>query len=705
MSISLATGLSAYPLMGAQLNLTGLLVNGHDPNKILDLRTMSLRTLGIACPAGTITVVKKGSGNIAAGTYKYRVRWYDRKTFTMSLPSAEITYTATGSEEATVSINSATAPDSRVTDWIIERTLCNGTVFHPVNRTASAPNGTAFATKTYDDNLADSSISGRLGYAKNQGQPSKRYPICWANGQVLRMAGGRVHSANCTVATSSPNVSSADGDFTSVMVGMDFYFPADTDGVRYEILTVTDANNIILSTNYAGASKTAQPASICGKRDVTAWCEPGEPEYWGTEEVGCLSNEMRIGNDGEPITAGIGLGPAGDLIAKATSMVIHGYRINPQLAAPPGYDGVAFGDGQIIPIQARRGAAGRLCLYNLDGVVYGIDQYGVWRMAPGGEPREIGSPLIEDWGQLDFSKGDNFAILSDSFERLLYFFVVEYGDTYSKNAFVLDVDTQRWVAKRPHDHAGLSAFCQLPDLVGNLRPVVWNEVVGGAYSYPWFIGIGTSLGATPSSSPLTGTVTGAGTSTGAKITSGAYPTTGEKLKGVPCTLVRAADASEETTIITDNDADDLVFNALSGAAPANGDTIVIGGIPAKWITPRIWGASEEEKYKKKTWARAIVWLDGVNSGAVDLKCRVYLDGSSSANTDREAINEDGITQTAAGAPIVLSASSQKICYSIPLALISYDIQFEFYSIKSGDPWEILGVEVEYEPDSASPARQ
>ncbi len=705
MSISLATGLSDHGIMGAQLNLAGLIVNGHDPSKILNLRNMVLNDIGIAAPAGTITVTKKGAGNLAAGVYLFRVRWYYAKAFVMSLPSAEITDTATGAEEATVNITNATAPNSRVTHWIVERTLVGGTVFHPVNRTSSNPNGTAFATKTLDESTLDSVIKGYQGLPKNQGQPTRRYPICWSNGQFLRMAGGLVHSPNCSLANGSPNVTSADGDFTSAMVGMDFYFPADADGVRYEVLAYVSVNAITLASNYAGTTKVAQPASICGKRDMSAWCEPNQPEYWGTVEVGALSNEIRVGMDGVPITAGIGLGPAGDLICKAQAMFVHSYFFSPKLAAPDGMNGVAFGDGKLMTIKARRGACGKFALAGVDGMVYGIDLYGVWRLVPGGEPQEIGGPISGDWTGLDFSKGDSFAVLVDASERLLYFFVVEYGDTYAKNAFVWDIDGQRWVGKRPNDHAGLSAFVQLPDVNGIIRPVVWNEVVGGAYSYPWFLNIGTSLGATPSTSPLVGTVTGAGGATTAKITAGAFPTTGEKLKGVPCTLVRAADLSEETTIITDNDADDLTFNALSGAAPANGDTIVVGAIPSKWITGRLWGNEEFEKFRLKKWIRAYVWLDGVNADAVDLKCRIYFDGLATAFADFLAVNEDGVQITAATAPITIKAGQQKQRYKFELGgQWKNDIQLEFYSLRSGDPWEILAVQVEYEVDDSEDPR-
>ena len=68
--------------------------------------------------------------------------------------------------------------------------------------------------------------------------------------------------------------------------------------------------------------------------------------------------------------------------------------------------------------------------------------------------------------------------------------------------------------------------------------------------------------------------------------------------------------------------------------------------------------------------------------------------------------EDGVTITAATAGTSLDPTVAKFMYHAPLGNYSaFDIQLEFYSTNSGAPWQIQGVDLEYDFDTdEDPAR-
>lgn len=689
---NLATGLSSHPICTAQLKDAGLIVNGHDPNKVLDLRTGTLKDLGLAAPGAAPTKTASAAG-LVDGAVRYRVRWWDSSTFTMSLPSAELEVTL-ALEKPT--ITAPGSPPSRATHWILERTIADGSTFYPVNKTSAAPNGTAIATTTYQDNTADEDLQEADSLPANQGQPPP-FPIVVENGFVLHGLGGVVHRPTCSCTSGSANVSSADGDFTQNMVGQDFSFDEDTDGVTYVIATVTNANNLVLATNYAGANKTSRPASIAGPRNIARWCENNEPECWGAAVVGGLQNEAYIGS-GDALTAGVGLGTAGFLYAKATELWMHSYQLKPN--SPQG-----GGDGRIFQVKGRRGALAWRCMKLIGGRVYGVDVHGVWRMdSPGAEPVPIDSEIQEDWRGLYFGDPLKWRLSWNPAERRMYVYYLEEGDTYPRHRFVYDLDGEKWIGRDPFPAAGWAADAELPDLGGNLRSAMYSEAVGSAGSYLFFDQIGPSLGAGPDATPLVGTVA-SGSNTTAQITSGSFPTSGEKLKGVPILLIRAADGTQERSVITNNTGDTLTFNALTGPDPTGGDTLVIGPIETAWRCGRFAGGTPEEFTRKKIFKRLYVLLE-TDADAVNVLVRAYYDGSTTPDTDRAALSEDGIVQTASAAPVAVQPSAGQLRYYVPLNhKKAFDAQFEVYSYQSGVAWKVLGLVVDYDIEGARDPRK
>ncbi len=687
-SYNLKTGLSSHPPTMAQIGDIGLIGNGHDPNQAFDLRTGQCKVLGIAKPGAGATATPGAAGQVN-GKVGYRIRYRDSSTGTMSLPSAVISATPDLQQVAIdISAMDGGSYPARATHWIVERTTNGGEVYYQVNRTTAAPDGTPIGTTSYTDNKADGTIrSANNSLPSNQGQPDE-YPVWFTNEGRFFGLGRVVHEISATCNNGSPNVSSADGDFVSKQVGEDFVFDGDADGKLYKVDTVTDADNIILAENYAGTNKAAQPARIAGQGNQVVWSEAFAPESFGEEEVGKLSNQVTVAEAGEDLVAGLGLGPAGVIYASDRRMYMHSYKTNPRLLG-------LGGDGRIIPVDTDRGALGPTTLVLTSIGIMGADRRGVWVMPAGGKPTEIAQPIRNDWKQLNFENGRYFWIQEDLKDQLIYVFVVESGESYATKAYKYSTETRQWVGTfvPPFDW---TAGTQLPDQGGAKRIIGFTEPKGSANAYAWFLGIGTSFGANPGDT-LTGTVDSGSSTSITPSGSVTFTTTGEGLKGIPVTLIRAADGSIETQVIEANTASALSqISAFQGTAPANGDVWIVGTIQCEYRTGRI----NPDPSRKKRFTRAIVVLEdaGDAANAVDLKCRVYADGSSTAFADRVAVAEDGITITASSAPVTIDPSAGEHRYYVPIGVDAEEIELEFYSEKSGTPWEIRDVFVEHDVD-------
>lgn len=694
MAYNLATSRSGKRESMAQVNDLVVIANGIDSNLAVDLRSaQATKILGIAAPGSGATATAGAAGNVR-GYVRYRFRWVDSSTNTISLPSADVTVTANPNlVQVTFNKSAVGSVPARADFWIVERTTAGGSTFYPLNKTSSAEFGTAIATGTYVDNLADATIERRQVLNINQSQPSSGYKFAFSNGRVMWLGGGPLHTFNATINNASATLTGS--GFTSAMEGRDFSIDADTDGYTYKVLTFTNATTMTLASNYNGSNQSAAAATIAGQRDTMIFSEPSEPEYFGYATFAGLSNITRYGEDGEPVTAGIGLGGIGVLIAKETRLFLHTYFINPRLRGDRG------GDGEIKPLNSRRGALNERCLQRIGSYVYGCDVYGVWRLIPGGEPEDISGPLQNDWRGMNFAQADNFILDWDPALRLLYVLPVEGNITYPDKAYIWDLDNERWIGTREFP-LGVTATCRLPDINRMQRLCFFMNISGSASAYGWFLNIGTSGGVPPTVTTLTSTIT-SGTATTITKTGAGWPTTGEALKGIAVKLVRASDSSEETQIIVSNTATVLTTTAFTGTAPTANDTYILGPIEYSWKTGRL---NAGYPSKKKLWKRAYVWILG-DTAAVTLKCRVFYDGASSAHSDRLTRSEDGVATTAGKAAVTLDPTAQKFRYYVPLGNENaVDMQFEIYGDLPGKPWQILGpVEIEYDVDDSQPARR
>lgn len=691
--ISLGTGFSTQHRMSwCQVLDTVIGCNGHDPVQALSIREMTLRAAGIAAPAAAPTSAESGAGNVN-GSVRYRVRWRENKTGhgTMSLASPELSITPSSKQ---ITVTAPGSPPARATHWVLERTNDGGDVFYPVNRTAALPDGTAIATTTFVDNLADDTINQRTALRNRNSAPPAAMCFCFSHMNRVLGSGRRLHRVEVGVTNGNTAMTCTDNTFKADMVGEDVTFEADVDGKSYRVAAYVGVGQLTLADAYAGTTGTKY-ANIAGPGNLIRWSELREPEHWGSAEIGGLSNEWTLGEAGEPNMAGCSLGPQGVLWAKETQLYYHYYSNDP--APSP------FGDARIVPVPVRRGAAGAMAMKFVAGKVYGMDALGVWCMAPGGDPVDISGPLKHDFKRNYLDPcSKNWHIGVDLLHRWLYFFVRVYDDagTYPRLAYIWDLDRERWIGTKtfPYD---VPVSLDLHDKQYAPRLGYYSGVSGSAPSVLWADNIGKSLGAPATAAPLNGTVTG-GSATTLQCTGATWPTTGEKLKGVPVTKIAALNDAEETRIIEDNTATQLTVAAWTAYAVL-GDTFRIGAIEAKYRTGRYDCGYPD---RKKKFRRMTVKLK-YKTACVDLYVKVYFDGKSVAMGDQGSFAEDGVNIVALKAPVALDATAWEHRFMVPLHnRVADDVQFEFYSSESGEPWDIIGpCVVEYDLDDSKIARK
>jgi hypothetical protein len=678
---------TAHRVHFAQVNDVVVAVNGHDANQVYWTRTATAATLGMAQPGAAPGASASGAGNVT-GAVQYRVRWVDElRGGTMSLPSASVSVTVT---DNTVAVTQPASPPSRATHWIVERTTNGGSVFFPVNRDSAAPYGTAISTTSYNDTVADGTLRNRIAIDSRQGMPNP-YRFAFSNAGRIFLGGGRVHRASASLTNSNTAVSSGSG-FNSYMIGQDLAATTDTDGKTYKISAVGGATALTLASAYTGTTAT-KTVTIAGRRDIGAWSEPNRPEEFGSATAVGWSNEVQIGDDGQPLLGGCGLGAAGVVWAKETRSYMHSYTFNP--------DGV-LGDGRLVELPGRRGTVGPLAIKFHEGRAYGIDQFGIWRMAPGGRQEEIGRDIAHDWRscQLDYTYADNWHIAWSPQDRALLFFVTFFGAAYPKTAYVWSLEREKWIGTRQYDQQ-ITSTVVLPDSKGVLRMVLFSapqtDSGNTVKSFAWMDGISYTRGAPPAStSPLTGTVTSS-TAGNISVSGASFPTTNGGLEGCAVT-VRNTAGSEETRMIYNNNGTSFDVLPAMTITPA---TYRLAPIPAVYRSGRI---SLDLSRKQQV---VEVWVWARYQGAVTpIKCRWFMNGAFDADNDKAfGMAEDGVSFSANGNSATIDPSIPTHKFRIPVGTYCKDIQLEFYSIDAHESWNILQAAIVLNPDMSFDQRR
>jgi hypothetical protein len=666
----------------AQLADLLVIINGHDANKVYDLRSAATYDMGLATPAAP-ACTPGAAGNVT-GDVRYRVRWVDATTGSMSLPGAE---TTAAPVDQVVSVGIPSSPPARATHWIVERTTDGGRIFYPVNRNYAAPNGTAKTVTSVADNELDGTIRNRESITENQAPlpvgPSTIFP----NAGRLFAVSREMHTVAATLTNGSVNITGGSG-FTQALVGRDLAVVGDVSGKTIKIATIASAATGTLESAYTGTTGS-KVICVAGRGDIIYWTDPFIAEHWGKQLAnGYLSNQLTIGDDGDPVLAGCGLGLEGVLLAKRSRLFLLRYGGDPHPVT---------GDGTLIALPTRRGACGPSACRYVNGYVYGIDNRGVWRYAPGGAVEEIGGSIRHEWrrANLNWERAPNCHIGYDASRSEVHFFVVEGDDQYAKRSWVWSEDLDAWVGSVAWP-AGVTCSVELPDTSGQGRMVVYLESSGSAPAVAWMYGLSYTFGVPSTCTPLTGTVTSGG-ATNLTSTGAAWNTS---MPGVPVKLIRAA-GTTETQLIVSNTADALTTTAWVGAVPIAGDTYEIGPIETTIRTGRIdFGDGSRKKRIQALW----IWAK-YKTECVPFKVRAYIDGNSTPVSDFTTTNEDGVSYTNGKPDMQADPTVRRHRYRFPLQDKPLtDVVLEISSSCAGVPWEIGRIKIiwDWDPSERPP---
>lgn len=681
---------NSFPFTFAQLYDTVICTNGRDANRAYHSRTGTGSELGITAPTNSPVMTVGYVAGVLNGTYLYRYRWVDAlrgKTYS----NACTPFTATPATQ-NVQLTLNEIPPARATHFIIERTEVNGTKFYSVNVSTSLPFGNPVASTSYIDSTTDVVLAQQFSTNNCYGVP-KPYLFCFANLAQIFMGGCAPYRTQVTLTNGSPTVTGT--NFVASDAGRDLTVKATTSS--YQILTRDSATQLTLTANFSGATGTYD-VSIANQGNVAIVCEPAQPEGYGLARVSPysnLSNEFTIGTDVNYLTAGIGLGAQGVLWAKQNQLFYHTYSINPLSIQ---------GDARITQLPTFRGALNPKCLEFAEGIVYGIDTYGFWRMSPGGLPEDISVKISNDFKaqiiKLKFYY--NFFIKYDPYTRTVNFFVIfdNHNVEYPNYAYRWSIDEEKWIDSEPYDIIQTNAVV-LPDQFGVRRLVTFNKGDGaGLKTYSWFHGIGYTYGAIPTASPLIGTATGGTISTIVK-TGASFPTTNGALESVPVIRIRGEETATytlETSIVISNTADTLTVSPAFSDATAVNDKFVLGPIKSKYRTGRISIDKLAGKGSPEKINSLVLWLWLRYQGsAANIYVAVYTDGNYQKTDSVWKISDiiSGVQTVANRDFATVDSTVDGInIFQIPLGMPNKDIQIELFSYDSSEPWSVLNAKLE-----------
>lgn len=684
----LNTGTAAY---FAQVRNTVVVANGIDTNRIYHLEKGGL-DLGMVSPTAP-SLATNGVG--LTGVYRYRVKWHDRITGTMSLSSDETTITLANQG---CRITQPASPPSRATHWIVERTTALGSKFFPVNITSSSPYGTAIASGTHDDTTTDGILRQRTLIPNTQARPPVMRTVFSHNNRVFGLGGIVYQIGTVTTTSGSAAVSGTSTNFTSNLADMFFTVIGSTTGKIYRIQSVTNVLNLTLTENIQpGDVITNGQVLIFPYRNRLWWSEAGYPEHFGTQEVGGPSNEIGIGSRGETLIAGESFGQNGVLLASDKTLYYLSYQDNPSPIQ---------GDGRVVPMPTKRHAAGPRCMKFIEGYMYGIDRFGIWRMAPNGRPEDISAPLQYDFKSMQFSTCDceKWHIQYDAFKHWVKFYVTTSSSTnadYPNKCFIWDTDSEKFVMEREYP-LGISTGCEIEDKKGNLRSGIWQQAPSSTSTIAaQFLcdDEGVAYNVPSTVTPLYGTATSGTTTTfkdTASVNWGLIP------DGTPVVIYDVSASTFYTRIINDTGSvfQQIEFETALPEAIAAGDQYWIGPVFTKIRTGQL---TAGDPSRKKQWIGVRIPVK-YKTSAVPFSVRAYYDGSTQANSDQtfsEVI--DGVTLTSSSADKSVDSTVNEFCYYVPLnGVWAFSLTLEFYSYAAGKPWEINGpITVEYEVDNSS----
>lgn len=611
-----------HRLHGAEYRQRGYLANGWNLMRRWDGRTATLETAGIAGPSladgSWAPVPTTAVGAMTVGVHVFRYRYEDSRTGYVSDPSVRVEVeVVAGAERLTFPIAAAPAATDKIvrsTDSKVDTIVLEAT---PVGGTGDADDEFFVVARALN---SASSIVADLEDSELETQflpwpPDGHYPPpltqfvlshrdrLWLYGQVSHAVG----TASFTTGLNLVPAGSTNPDWTTEAFGAasgesrTTWFIRRADEDRAYQVDFYDAGNarLVLKENFAGISGTDVAYVVFSRSNVIWASTPGYPE--GFVQLGFVNgpNGERAGD----LTAAIGYLGGVQFFTESTTFKLL-FDSDPRV------------DSVILPVSSERGALSPRVVVNVEGVVYSMDKFG-WTAWQGVVPRHLSKSVDAILDEVDFDLADRFHACWLPSTRAIRWWVCFEGEDYPKHYVQLDVDTGAWSQGEYLQGISESRLVKAPGGRG-LRVALGDE-----NGHVWYADQGTCDGVPAFLSHPT--ADGGATTTAVSTTGVVLPTDGVGVRGA---FLHRRDGAGggESRLVVDNTFNLLTVDPPFSQAPAQGDVLWLGPIPAK-LRSRTYLA-RSTAFKQRT-GYLTLWLKP-STGARLLQVRVYEDLSAVA---------------------------------------------------------------------------
>lgn len=577
--------------------------NNWNPVKVWNGIKSSLDDAGITGPSVVMGAPSAAvAGGMSNGDHLIRYRYKNTSTGYVSNPSPAQTYTVAGGNGLlTFAIGGASAirttSDSKVNQYVIEATAVGGGTFYQLGTAA-------VGAATVQVGMADSSLiqqfnsDAEYGSSANLETYSNEKPPL---GTILLPYRGRMwvlgDAAYPLTGVTFTNGSAAvtGSAFSTSWAGRVILKAGDS--VAYEILSVTDANNLTLSANYGGTTSTTTATVTSKFPNRGYYSRLYYPEQFFTSK---WSRDF-LANKSDQVTSAVG---------RDDGMYIFGLTNAERLIFNA--DPSAAAGAVLSPLLGRRGNWNQRTFVDVEGELYAWDRRGMWIV--GKVPKHISLPiddLLETY--VDYTASTKFHASFDPISRVVLFFFVQSGDTQPKYAAAYEIDTGRWAFNSWLQGITASSIVSTTD--GQVRLMLGDE-----NGYSWYYGIDGSFDGPPPTTTCVLTVTGSPSTTVIPV-SQTLPTTAPALNGV----MLYNPLTGESKYISSNTSSQITVGSAFSAAPTVGQDMYLG--PIQWEYRTKWWVGPGQEARKNPPYLVIKLFPGTATGK--MRAYFYADFSTS----------------------------------------------------------------------------
>lgn len=629
---------TAYRGVFARSNQRLYYADDFDKVQVIELGNSSALDAGIAAPttgSGIATIgapSTTGTGLVDIGTRGVRYRYYNSRTGYFSNPSYSRNVTTTGATTFLFTIGTGTgseniirSTDSKVDQVSIELTLAGASTYYQaavVNQTLSST-----SISMNDTTLALQVAASTYGDFGHE-QPPLFSLMTEHRGRLFGWGSTVRAISGVTLTLSSTTVTVTGSTFSTNWAGR--LIQLSTGSVVYRIASMTDANTMVLSTNYSGstASGTGTIKVYSNGSDTLYWSRAGYPEAWKPSEWA-----RRVLQNASDTPSG--------MISFHDVLWLFGQRTMRVLDYP-----TDPATGALEQVPTEMGLWNQRCLIAAGGYIFGWGRSGAW-MLNGLTPKHISKPVDDRLNGVDSSStvawdsaySEQFFGYYDPKERCLTWAYVKSGDTTPKNHVTFDLDKKEW--RTGSWRQAMLTSCLTAGTTNDVRVLLSDE-----NGYSWYLtdsrfdGVPTSMVGTGSEYTGVITVSSTGATTTVIPCSGSTLPTSPDLKGV----VLYNPTSSGTSVVLSNTTSSVTLASALTGAPASGDTLYLGSF--EWKMKLKWFDADGLQYKKRPAWLVIKKVPGTTAGK--LRVRLYGDFSTTPFTFTKGISDtlpDGITIT------------------------------------------------------------